>query len=144
MEAVFEDLTESDHNLIGFLMEKVDSVESEMDSGRIKKNLTEINTIIGHINKFISHEAPWSLKGEKSSKKRRVIFTSVFLLAQINRILTPILFKYSEVFRTHFGLGENEPKDLKEFAKKVKIPGPVESKKENSPLFRPKITEKEK
>lgn len=138
MQRVPEELNESDRALICEVLGKIKGIEEDFDSGKIKRNFSEINSILGAINKFINNEAPWSLKGETGNRsKRRIVFTSIFLLAQINCLLSPILFQYSRAFSSFFGLEEEKktPSSVREFAQVLRIPDALGNKKEKSPLF---------
>ena len=95
-----------DEELRNHALEAVGAFESDMKAFGFHKALIDTWELVGHVNKYIDHMAPWSLAKDPTQKDRlaTVLYTTIECLRIISCLIVPFMPQTGEKMWTQLGM----------------------------------------
>jgi methionyl-tRNA synthetase len=101
-------LTEADEELLGKVRAGFDSVGDLVGRHRLRQAIAEAMRVVGEVNKYVTDQAPFKLKGEDERERLgTILHVTAQAVVDLNTILSPFLPHSSNAVHATFG-GEGE------------------------------------
>ncbi|GAA1923618.1 methionine--tRNA ligase [Nocardioides lentus] len=85
-------LTEADERVLGLVGTSFDSVGALLGRHRLRQAVGEAMRAVGEVNRYVTDQAPWTLKGEEQRDRLgTVLHVLVQCVADLNVVLSPFL-----------------------------------------------------
>ena len=98
------DVQPEDRALLATTAAAFDGVGSLLGSQRLRAGVGEAMRVVGEVNKYVSSQQPWTLKGEENRDRlATVLHTCVQAVADCNVLLSPVLPHSAQAVHELFG-----------------------------------------